>query len=112
VLAKGVAEILTQVVFCQLFVIQHVTTRLLKCEPEISYVFIFSSTYNQLVIFDVIVFPLAAFMLFRDLSHKNAWINHIINCFIGMIDEWPEYCALLDAVRGLYIIRNSTENLR
>ena len=26
--------------------------------------------------FDVIVFPLAAFVLFCDLSHKNAWINH------------------------------------
>jgi len=32
----------------------------------------FSSLYNQLVIFDVVVFPLAAFVLFRDLSHKNA----------------------------------------
>jgi len=28
------------------------------------------------VIFDVISFSLAAFALFRDLSHKNAWINH------------------------------------
>jgi len=26
-------------------------------------------------IFDVIGFPLAAFVLFRDLSHKNAWLN-------------------------------------
>jgi len=34
--------------------------------------YIFSSPYNQLVIFDVIIFPLAAFVLFRDLSHKNA----------------------------------------
>jgi len=34
--------------------------------------YIFSSPYDQLVIFDVIVFPLAAFVLFRDLSHKNA----------------------------------------
>jgi len=33
---------------------------------------IFSSPYNELVIFDVIVFPLAAFVLFRDLSHKKA----------------------------------------
>jgi len=33
---------------------------------------IFSSLYTQLVIFDVIVFPLAAFVLFRDLSRKNA----------------------------------------
>jgi len=30
------------------------------------------------VIFDVIVFPLAAFVLFRDLSHKNAWSNYTI----------------------------------
>jgi len=34
--------------------------------------YIFSSPYNQLVIFDVIAFPLAAFVLFRVLSHKNA----------------------------------------
>jgi len=34
--------------------------------------YIFSSPYNQLVIFDVIVFALAAFVLFRDLSRKNA----------------------------------------
>jgi len=32
--------------------------------------YIFSSPYNQL--FDVIVFPLATFVLFRDLSRKNA----------------------------------------
>jgi len=32
----------------------------------------FSSPYNQLVIFDVTVFPVAAFVLFRDLSRKNA----------------------------------------
>jgi len=30
------------------------------------------------VIFDIIVFPLAAFVLFRGLSHKNAWLNHTI----------------------------------
>ena len=40
--------------------------------------YIFSSPYNQLVISDVIVFPLAAFVLFRDLSHKNARLNHAI----------------------------------
>jgi len=34
--------------------------------------YIFSSPYNKLVIFDVIVFPLAAFVLFRYLSRKNA----------------------------------------
>jgi len=32
----------------------------------------FSSPYNQLVISDVIVFPLGVFVLFRDLSGKNA----------------------------------------
>jgi len=34
--------------------------------------YIISSPYNQLVIFHVIVFPLATCVLFRDLSHKNA----------------------------------------
>jgi len=29
------------------------------------------------VIFDVVVFPLAAFVLFRDLRNKNAWRNHV-----------------------------------
>ena len=47
-------------------------------KPEISVVFIFSSTWNEFVIFDVIVSSLAAFVLFRDLSHKDAWINHNI----------------------------------
>jgi len=28
------------------------------------------------VIFDVVVFPHAASVLFRDLSHTNAWIKH------------------------------------
>jgi len=28
------------------------------------------------VVFDVIVFPFAALVLFRDLSHKNAWTNN------------------------------------
>jgi len=31
---------------------------------------------KQFVIFGVIVFPFAAFVLFRDLSHKNAWLHH------------------------------------
>jgi len=31
------------------------------------------------VIIDVIVFPLSAFVLFRDLIHTNALINHTIN---------------------------------
>jgi len=30
------------------------------------------------MIFDVILFPLAAFALFRDLSHKKGIINHTI----------------------------------
>jgi len=34
--------------------------------------YIFSSPYDQLVIFDVIVFPIAAFVLFHNLSRKNA----------------------------------------
>ena len=34
--------------------------------------YIFSSPHNRLVIFVIVVFPLAAFVLFRDLSHKNA----------------------------------------
>ena len=33
---------------------------------------ILSSAYNQLVISDVIIFPLAAFVIFRDLSRKNS----------------------------------------
>jgi len=31
---------------------------------------------------------------------------------MGTITELCEYCALLDAVRGLCILRKSTENLR
>jgi len=31
---------------------------------------------------------------------------------MGTIVEWYEYCALLDAVGGLHILRKSTENLR
>jgi len=34
--------------------------------------FIFLSSYNQLVILDVIVFPLATFVLLSDLSRKSA----------------------------------------
>jgi len=33
---------------------------------------IFSQPCNQLMIFDVIVFPFAALVLFHDLSRKNA----------------------------------------
>ena len=76
VLAAELAENLTQVVFRQPFVIQHVIIRFLSCETWNFLFFIFFlSPYNQLVMFDVIVFPLAAFVLFRDLSHKNAWLN-------------------------------------
>ena len=88
--AMGVADNFTQVVFHQPFVIQHVRTRLLICETWISWCspFIFSSTWNQFVIFDVIVFTLAAFVLFRDLSHTNAWINHTIPCCRVTRLEW------------------------
>jgi len=37
--------------------------------------------------------------------------RYIIDRFTGTIAEWSEYCALLDAVGGLRIVRNSTENL-
>jgi len=37
---------------------------------------------------------------------------YVIDRFIGVIAEWSEYCALLDAVGGLGVVRNSTENLR
>ena len=77
VLAAGLAENLTQVVFRQPPVIQHVRTRFLSCETwNFLFFYIFSSPYNQLVIFEVIVFPLAAFVLFRGLSRKNAWLSH------------------------------------
>jgi len=36
----------------------------------------------------------------------------VIDWFVGTIVEWYEYCALLDAVRRLHILRKSTENLR
>jgi len=35
----------------------------------------FTLSWNQFVIFNVIVWPFVAFVLFRDLRHKNAWIN-------------------------------------
>jgi len=37
---------------------------------------------------------------------------YIIERFMGTIVEWYEYCAWLDAVGGLRILRKSTENLR
>jgi len=60
VLPAGLAENLAQVVFHQPFVIQHVRTRLLSCKTWNFVFFIFPSPYNQLVIFDVIVFAVAA----------------------------------------------------
>jgi len=41
-------------------------------KPEVLNVFIFSSACNYFLLFDVFLFPLVAFALFRDLSHKNA----------------------------------------
>ena len=37
---------------------------------------------------------------------------YVTDRFIAMIAERSEYCALLDAVGGLRVVRNSTENLR
>jgi len=34
---------------------------------------------------------------------------YVIDQFIGTIAEWSEYCALLDAVGDLRVVRNSTE---
>jgi len=36
---------------------------------------------------------------------------YVIDQFIETIVEWSQYCTLLDAVRRLRVIRNSTENL-
>jgi len=36
---------------------------------------------------------------------------YIIDRFIGIIAKGSEYCALLDAVGGLRVLWNSTENL-
>jgi len=44
-------------------------------KSEIFDVFIFSSACNQFLLFDVTHFPLVAFVLFRDLSHKNATVK-------------------------------------
>jgi len=38
--------------------------------------------------------------------------GYVTDWFIGTIAEWSQYCALLDAVGKLHVIRNSTENLR
>jgi len=61
VLPAGLVENLTQVVFRQPFVIQHILNTITKLQNvKFLILCIFSSLYNQLVIFDVIVFPLAA----------------------------------------------------
>jgi len=41
------------------------------------------------VIFDVIVVPLAAFVLFRDLSHENARISHTMPAITNF--PWREW---------------------
>jgi len=45
------------------------------------------------------------------LPHKTWSECNVIDRFIGTMVEWSEYCALLDAVRRLRVVRNSTENL-
>ena len=69
---------------------------------EIFIFYIFSSPYNQLVIFDVIVFALAAFVLFRDLSRKNAWLNYTIP-FPPNLLIWLRACGRLQAVVESYL---------
>jgi len=58
VLAAGLADNLTKVVFRQPFVIQHVRTRLLSCEMWNFLFFLFSSLYTQLVILMLLYFLL------------------------------------------------------
>jgi len=38
--------------------------------------------------------------------------RYVIDQFVETIAEWSEYCALLDAVRKLDVVRNSIKNLR
>jgi len=45
-------------------------------------------------------------------TQKPVSVCYIIQWFVGTIVEWYEYCALLDAVGGLHILRKRTENLR
>jgi len=45
-------------------------------------------------------------------SAKPGSNSCVIDKFIGMIAEGSEYCTLHDAVGGLRVVRNSTENLR
>jgi len=46
----------------------------------------------------------------RTQKHVNKC--YIIEWFMGTIVEWYEYCALLEAVGRLRILRKSAENLR
>jgi len=39
-------------------------------------VFVFSSTCNSFLLFGAVLFPLVAFVSFRDLGYKNSWKNH------------------------------------
>jgi len=36
---------------------------------------------------------------------------YVIDQFIWTIAEWSEYCAWLEAVEGLHVVGNSTDNL-
>jgi len=78
VLAIGLTESLTQVVFRQPFVIQHVRTRSLNCETWNFWYFYILINMKWICDLWCYCFSLAAFVLFRDLSHKHAWINHTI----------------------------------
>ena len=82
VLGAGLAENLTQVVFRQPFVIQDVRTQLLNCETWNFLLFIYFHHYIIITIYnsDLWCYCISSccFVLFRDLSHKNAWLNHTI----------------------------------
>ena len=46
------------------------------------------------------------------LPRKNLQVNVTSwSRLFEAIAEWSEYCALLDAVKGLHVMKNSTENL-
>ena len=74
-LATALGENLTQVVFCQPFVIRHVRTQSLNCE-----------TWNLLCFYQHIINSWSLILLYFLLlhscffmgSHKNAWIKHTI----------------------------------
>jgi len=44
-------------------------------------------------------------------TQKTVSECYVIEWIMGTIVEWYEYCALLDAVGGLCMLRKSTENL-